>query len=95
LGQGRFVSQDGVGKDDELAHDGGDADLGGLSGFDELFDKALDCLCLTCKRRAPAHKGTLEGEPDGLAKIENWGPSYPKGGVLLLFIVRYSHQCEF
>jgi len=29
--------EEGVGEDDELSHDGGDGDLGGFSGFDQLL----------------------------------------------------------
>jgi hypothetical protein len=35
--RGGYGAGGGVGKDDELAHDGGDRDFGGLSGFDELL----------------------------------------------------------
>ncbi len=34
---GAIGSEQGVGADDELSHDGGDGDLGGLSGADELL----------------------------------------------------------
>ena len=41
FGPDPIISQQGVGEDDQSAHDGGDGDLCGLSGFEELGIEGL------------------------------------------------------
>lgn len=57
------MAQEGVGKDDELSHDGGDGDLGGLPGFDELLVERSTVLVEPGGNDRRHIKGLAKGSP--------------------------------
>ena len=67
------ISQENIGKDEELSHDGDERDLGGLSGFDE-------CLVIGGQIRAGVEGEVLRAyDADSLSdKIE------AQGGVVVV-----------
>lgn len=67
------MAQEGVGKDDELSHDGGDGDLGGLPGLDELLVERSTVLVEPGGNERWHIKGLAKGRP----ATANIGVAFP------------------